>query len=298
MKKYLLPSFTLLLALLASSCRDEDLVRMPALQEAVNLRVLVDPEKSYLNFRDLGTASFEFDAYSINRNLQRVDFYATYITLTGDTLEPKVVKSLGQSDFVNGKARVTITPADVASAFGIAGGVAGLAGGDVLNFQPVATLTDGRTFSAENAAPSITGGNNASFTAAFTTFIGCPSNLPITRTYTSRATGTSTDPGVSPATVTNLPGEVTITKAGPTSYTLSDIFGGLYEAWYGGPYDFEGDTPATIVDICGTVSIPTIEEPYGEPLVSTYSRNETTGVITITWVNGYGDTGTVVLTPK
>jgi hypothetical protein len=298
MKKYLIHSFVLLLTLLASSCRDEDLVRMPKLQEAVNMRVVVDPQKSYLNFQNLGTASFEFDAYSVNRNLQKVDFYGTYLSLAGDTLDRKVVKSLSQADFVNGKARVVITPTDVANAFGIPGGVAGLAGGDVLNFETVATLTDGRTFSAENAAPSITGGNNASFTTAFTTFIGCPSDLPITGDYSSVATGTSTDPGASPATVTNLSKEVSITQTGPTSYSISDIFGGLYEAWYGAPYGFEGDTPATITDICGTVSIPTFTEPYGESLESTYSRDAATGVITITWVNGYGDTGTVVLTPQ
>ncbi len=298
MKKSLIYSFVVLLTLLASSCRDDDAVRMPKLQEAVNMRVIVDPQKSYLNFQNLGTASFEFDAYSVNRNLQQVDFYGTYISLAGDTLDRKVVKSVSQADFVNGKARVVITPTDVANAFGITGGVAGLAGGDVLNFETVATLTDGRTFSAENAAPSITGGNNASFTTAFTTFIGCPSDLPITGTYTSSATGTSTDPGAVPATVTNLASEVTISQAGPTSYTISDIFGGLYEAWYGAPYEFEGDTPAALIDICGAVSIPTFEEPYGSPLVSTYSRNATTGVITITWENGYGDTGTVVLTPK
>ena len=298
MKKSLIYSFVLLLALLAASCRDEELVRMPQLQEAVNMRVIVDPQKSYLNFQNLGTASFEFDAYSVNRNLQKVDFYATYISLAGDTIERKVVKSLTQADFANGKARVVITPTDVANAFGIAGGVAGLAGGDVLNFEPVATLTDGRTFSAENAAPSITGGNNASFTTAFTTFIGCPSDLPVVGTYTSSATGTTTDPGVSPATVNNLAKEVTITQSGPTSYSISDIFGGLYEAWYGELYGYEGNTPAALIDICGAVSIPTFTEPFDSPLVSTYSRNATTGVITITWENGYGDTGTVVLTPK
>jgi hypothetical protein len=298
MKKYLVYSFALLSALLASSCRDEDMVRMPQLQEAVNLRVVVDPQKSYLDFENLNTASFEFDAYSINRNLQQVAFSGTYITLTGDTLEPRVLKTLTQADFTNGKARVVITPTDVATAFGIPGGVAGLAGGDVVSFETVATLTDGRTFSAANVAPSIASGANPSFTPVFNTFIGCPSNLPIVGTYTSRVTGTSTDPGVSPATVTDLAGEVTITQTGPTSYTLSDIFAGLYETWYGELYGVEGNTPATIVDICGAVSIPTFEEPFGYPLVSTYSRNETTGVITITWENIYGDTGTVVLTPE
>ncbi len=298
MKKYLVYSFALLSALLASSCRDEDMVRMPQLQEAVNLRVVVDPQKSYLDFENLNTASFEFDAYSVNRNLQQVAFSGTYITLGGDTLEPRVVKTLTQADFANGKARVVITPTDVATAFGIPGGVAGLAGGDVVIFETVATLTDGRTFSAANVAPSIASGANPSFTPVFNTFIGCPSNLPIVGTYNSVATGTSTDPGAKPATVTNLAKDVTITQTGPTTYAISDIFGGLYEAWYGGPYEFEGDTPATIVDICGAVSIPTFEEPYGEPLVSTYSRNDATGVITISWENGYGDTGTLVLTPE
>ncbi|CAA9327961.1 MAG: hypothetical protein AVDCRST_MAG56-7264 [uncultured Cytophagales bacterium] len=298
MKKYLIYSLLLLSALAASSCRDEDAIRMPQLQEAVNLRVIVDPEKSFLNFENLGTTSYEFDVYSINRNLQQVEFYATYISLAGDTLEPKVVKSIGQSDFVNGKARVVITPTDVANAFGIPGGVAGLAGGDVLNFEPLTTLTDGRTFSAANAAPSITGGNNASFTAAFTTFIGCPSDLPIVRTYTSRATGTTTDPAVSPATVTDLAKEVKITRTGPVSYTISDISGGLYDTWYGELYNVPANLPANITDICGTVGIPTFDDPFEEPVVSTYSRNEATGVITITWVNFYGDTATVVLTPK
>lgn len=295
MKRYFSYSLLALSALLTLSCRDEDAIRMPQLQEAVNLRVVVDPEKSFINFQNLGTASFEFDVYSQNRNLQTVEFRGSYYDASEDqTSDTVLVATLTQSDFTNGKARVTLTPAQIATTFNLPGGVSGLATEDVINMITHVTLNDGRTFSYENAAPSIAANPaNASFTSYFSTFVGCPSDIR-TGTYTTVTTGTSTDPAPDPNPTVNFPGQVTLTRVTPTSYQISDVTGGLYFAWYG-VYGAPLALPGTLTDICGqlTLSAPGVfDEVFTGP--TTISPQ---GVITFAWTNKYGDVGTTVFTP-
>jgi hypothetical protein len=192
-------------ALLTFSCRDEDTIRMPRLQEAVNMRVVIDPEKSFINFQNLNTATFEFDVYSQNRNLQRVEFRGSYYDASEDaTSDTVLVTTLAQADFSNGKARVALTPAQIAAAFNLPGGVGGLATEDQINLITFVTLNDGRTFSYENAAPSIiVNPNGSSFTSSFNTFVGCPSNIK-TGVYTTVTTGTSTDSAPNPNPTVNF----------------------------------------------------------------------------------------------
>ncbi len=196
MKRYLTYSLLVLSALLTFSCRDEDVIRTPQLQEAVNMRVVIDPEKSFINYQSLNTATFEFDVYSQNRNLQQVEFRGSYYDASEDaSSDTVVVATLSQADFSNGKARVTLTPSQIATIFNLPGGVGGLATEDEINMITFVTLTDGRTFSYQNAAASITvNPDNSSFTSFFSTFVGCPSDIK-TGVYTTVTSGESARTG-------------------------------------------------------------------------------------------------------
>jgi len=165
-----------LAALALAACRDEDRIRMPKLQEGVNMRVVLDPNRNAFTASNLANSVIEFDAYSINNNLSKVEFVGTYLDFilnnqnkVVDTVitANRLVLTLQASAFSNGKARGTISATQIASVFGLTGGMAGMAAPDQVIFNPVVTLTDGRVFSIENSAPSIAAGDNSSFTAQF-----------------------------------------------------------------------------------------------------------------------------------
>lgn len=121
-------------------------------------------------------------------------------------------------------------------------------------------------------------------------------NSDIGGTYTSTTTGTSTDTCC--PTETTVTGTVTLTDNGDGFYTISDWSAGLYLEWY----DVYGITSSTdmtaeIRDICDAISAD-FTEPFNTATELRGTRDAATGVITYTWVNGYGDQATVVLTPQ
>jgi hypothetical protein len=121
-----------LLALVTIACRDESAVRFPVMQQGVNARVILYPERSFLNFADLNTASIAFDVYSVS-DIDEIVYSGTY---TDASLPQKIYPSVKLitvkgSDFVNGKAtEIKITAAQLAAAFNLPGGLAFLDGGD------------------------------------------------------------------------------------------------------------------------------------------------------------------------
>lgn len=158
------------------SCRNEDLIRMPKIEEGANMRIVVDPTKSTFDSKNISSSTMEFDAYSINNNLSKVEFIGTYTDYKFDNnnkpidtvvVANKLVLTLQSSDFVNGKARGVITASQLATSFGLTGGANGIGGKDEILLAPYVTLNDGRVFSNENAAPSLLGGTNSSFTVFF-----------------------------------------------------------------------------------------------------------------------------------
>jgi hypothetical protein len=160
----------------AIACRDEDAVRFPKLQEGVNARLVLYPERSFLNFADLSTASIAFDVYSISQ-IDEIVYSATYrdASLPQKIYDPVELITVPGSAFVNGKAtEFELTAAEIAAKFNLAGGIAFLDGGDSFTFTASAKLKDGRVFDGNNSAPSITQGTNASFTQQFTVFVACP----------------------------------------------------------------------------------------------------------------------------
>jgi hypothetical protein len=160
------------------SCRDEDSVRFPDVAEGVNARLVLYPERSFINFSDLSSASVAFDIYSQNTNIEELLYTITFVDASSpNTVYPPVeaVKVPGSS-FVNGKiTEIELTADELAALIGLPGGKDFFDGGDKISFTTRATLTDGRVFTAANSAPSITGGAAASFTTQFDVFVGCPS---------------------------------------------------------------------------------------------------------------------------
>src|SRR5689334_17236894 len=176
--------------LVAVACEDKDAVRFPDLQQGVNARLVLYPERSYINFDDLSSASVAFDVYSKSKNLDHLIYSVQYFDASdpGTTYDEVDAITVPASAFVSGKAtEVEITADELTALFGLPGGTAYLGGGDFFVFNARAVLKDGRVISATNSAPSITGGNNASFTTTFTTFVGCPSAIP-DGTYTATQT--------------------------------------------------------------------------------------------------------------
>lgn len=119
----------------------------------------------------------------------------------------------------------------------------------------------------------------------------CPSDLA--GTYSVLTSGQSTD-GAAADPVVDLPYTVTLAKTGANTYSVSDIFAGIYIDWYCEAYGYCVDTEESITDVCGNLSA-SFTEPFGESATVTGTVNSD-GTLTISFVNGYGDAATSVYT--
>jgi len=130
--------------------------------------------------------------------------------------------------------------------------------------------------------------------ASVTANVSCSSNLA--GEYTSTTTGMSTD-GCCPGSVT-VEKDITLTDLGGGKYTINDWSGGLYLEWYA-VYGITADTDmtATLEDVCDVVS-GSLTEPFGTAASLSGAVDLTTGIITFSFLTGYDDVGTIVMTPK
>ncbi|WP_162555765.1 hypothetical protein [Reichenbachiella versicolor] len=179
-------------------------------------------------------------------------------------------------------ATVTVTAANAVSDIeGIA--VSDLEVGDVFTFQ-VLTVSKSGIVSRSNA-----GVLNAS--------VACKSS--IAGTYTTVASGMSTDDGPTENPVTDYAYEVTLTDTGVNGvYEISDFSAGLFTLWYD-IYGLSGDYPGTLQDVCNDVSIINTTGPFGSPISGTGSFDPDTGIITISGgAVSWGDNWTITMTPK
>jgi hypothetical protein len=288
------------------SCKDDEAIRIPELGTGINARVFLYPERSFVNFADLGSASIAFDIYSINKDIDQIVYTATYVDADSAQVDfaPVEAISVPQSAFVNGKATdIEITAEELASKLGLPGGAAYFEGGDQITFTAQARLRDGRVFDANNSAPSITGGAAASFTTQFVVFVGCPSPVADITGTTYTATIHLEDSGGGPPF--GLPDEntvegVTITFQGPEPfrYRVSSHDAG----WWGRPdiTDTEGG-PADFFDICGDIIMqPKASFGFGAATDNGGgSYDPATGIITMNWYNEFNDVyGFVTYTPE
>jgi hypothetical protein len=305
MKNILRYNFIVALILVAFSCRDEELVRFPDVASGVNARLILYPERSFIDFSNLTAASIAFDVYSINTDLEEIVYTATYVDASSGTTHPPVEAiKVPASAFVNGKAtNVSISATDLAALFGLPGGVNDFEGGDNITFTTSAKLVDGRVFDGNNAAPSITGGAAASFTTLFTVFVGCPSPVNDITGTTYTATIHLEDSGGGPPfglPDSNTETGVTIAFVGPEPfrYRVSS-----HDAGWWGRDDITGvdGGPADIFDICVDVVMqPKGSFGFGGAVDNGGgSYDPATGIITMNWYNELNDVfGFVTYTPE
>jgi hypothetical protein len=216
--------YTIALALtllVAASCRDEDAVRFPELQNGVNARVIVDANNSFFSLGDIDNTFIHIDIYSVNTDIEEIAYVGTFTDVSeGTKVTGKTAFVVPGSAFSNGKASIDVKATDIATAFGLTGGADALGGGDSFTLSPEATLKDGRVITPENSAVSIQGGTNASFTAQVIFPVACPSfeASDVPGTY-----GISADPGE----FATSPAHQAVIVAGPgaNQFTLQDALG-------------------------------------------------------------------------
>lgn len=118
-------------------------------------------------------------------------------------------------------------------------------------------------------------------------------------TYSSVTSGSSTDDCCKANPIVDFSGTVTLTKLSDGKYQLNDFSAGLYFEWYQ-VYGITGvnDTPGKIQDVCGNLTFFDTTEPFSTPITGSGTVSQDGKSISYTWANGYGDTGTVVLTKQ
>lgn len=271
--------------LTAISCKDEEEIRFPELASGVTGRVILYPERSFVNLDDLANASVAFDVYTVNDNLDNIVYTATFNDADSAETQfaPVTAITVPASAFVDGKAsNIDITATELAALFNFPGGLSYLEGGDSFTFNATATLTDGRTFSAANSAPSIAQGAAASFTTTFTTYVGCPSPVAaIEGTYVSVMDYNNFGIGIG----NEVEVEVTFVGPEPFRYSVTDHTAELYTCCGGGQYSAEfydicGQTILQPAASFGTVLnyVPGGDPDFGAPVIDT-STPQTTFVL-------------------
>jgi len=141
------------------------------------------------------------------------------------------------------------------------------------------TLDDGRELTKA-------GTTNIAFT--------CASNIPL-GSYTASSDAESTDGCPSPNPLDDFTFSVTLSADGDGQYEVSDFFAGVYMEFYGACYGYTFETPATFTDVCNNLSF-SFQDAFGATVQGTGTYDPGTGIITYTWTNDFGDTGTVTLT--
>jgi len=234
----------------------------------------LQPEGSFLAFTDVQTGFYNL----ADPSAASVGFT---VKSAGDAVSSyKVTKSynggapVDHASLSSAPTDVTITLSEAVEGLGI--GVSDLNIGDVITFA----------FSNVNGVYDSSGKLDVP--------VSCASE--IAGMYNAVSVGTSTDACCPDETTVNL--VVELTDLGGGNYTMSDFSGGLYFEWY----DIYGITPdaspGDIQDVCNDITLTTMTEPFGETLEGSGSVDPATGVITFTWLSGYGDTGVTTLTPQ
>jgi len=297
---------TLAFLLVFSACeKDRSFIEFKDLEYGAVPRLTDGVNGEFDFFNPTGSSiDFTVEFYDENqgKNVQSYAWTVAYINKT--TNEVGAAANIGSfsasdfkpNDFGLPSIKIEFTFQQALDALGLT--TADINGGDAIRFEATLTKTDGKVFTRNNTGPSVIS-NGPAFGAwfVFDQNIVCPS--AIEGTYTSTATGTSTD-GCCPDEIT-VTSEVTLTAKGSGVYTISDWSAGMYLEWY----DVYGITAETdlstgFIDACGkiTVSDPTYAEPFGETLAGSGAFDANTGVITYSWENGWGDKAVVILTPK
>ena len=273
--------FALALIFSVSSCTDDDMftavdgTEVTFSEFGVNfeqkgaLVVISDVQTGFYNFADPNNASIGFTVDDFGADASNINIFKS---LNGGT-------PVMHSSVTSFPSTLTVSLADAAN------GLTDLASVELL---------DQFTFTFDIATPDGTFPSGESLAID----VSCVSDLG--GEYTAVTVGQSTD-GCCPGTV-ETGGPVTLTDLGGGEYTISDWSGNIYFTWYEiygvtAAYVADGGVSTTIKDVCDVISAE-FTEPFGTATTLTGSVEPSTGVITLSWVTGYADAATVVLTPN
>jgi hypothetical protein len=249
------------LVVMIMSCRDDEAVRVPDVMNAANVRIQIDPARSYYDYNDIANAYLAYNVYSENTDIESIEILFQYVnSIAEDTTDAQVIKTYTQSDFVNGViSDQQISSQDLVAALGIT--TDDLAGGDQFLFVNRTTLTDGRVYPSATVndyqsvpADIRLASGTTSFTTVFDAIVGCPPAADFTGTYLLEQIG-------GPADVFNgdddvfSEGEVTIEETGAIGRTFNS---GYFE---GAVYDFDTDLNFTL--LCGEIIVSAIDTGIG-----------------------------------
>ncbi|MDO8965484.1 MAG: hypothetical protein Q8M62_16950 [Algoriphagus sp.] len=197
-----------------------------------------------------------------------------------------IVKTLQAADFKpNTETRFLrtsfeITAAETIAAVGLTS--AQIEGGDVFEFRLVLNDKFGRSFSSNNVTTNVAGAPFYNSPFQYPVSVICPSDLAGTYAFDALETFCSK----------KFSGSTTLTAvaATPGSYTVLD---GTFGAWQACYPDTWGSGNVRINDACGRLTM-TGTDKYGDSY-SMKVLSATPSVLTIEWVNTYGEFGTVAI---
>lgn len=234
---------------------DEQGGGFPELQDAANMRIIVDQNFSSINADDPSSARVVFDVYSENiGEVEKVELFADFFDFSEGTTSDRVfLKAIPVSSFSEGvSSQFSISFDEFKTALGLQD--ADFDGLDQVTIYNETTMKDGRvypqTFAANettnitNTTPNILNSSaTTSFTSTITVFVQCP--LPdgfATGKYMVEQIEGPNDPFFGNPTAWG-PVEVDLTAAGPIQRT----FTGKYLTF---------DVGFNFVVTCGTLVVP------------------------------------------
>jgi len=197
-----------------------------------------------------------------------------------------LVKTLQASDFQPNassrflRASFEITATEAFAAVGLT--PAQIAGGDVFEFRLVLNDKFGRKFSTNNVTTNVAGAPFYASPFQYNVSVVCPSDLA--GTYSFDALETFCSKTFSGSTTW------TAVAASAGAYTVSD---GTFGAWNACYPDTWGNGNVRINDACGLLSM-TGTDKYGDSY-SMKVKSVTPALLTLEWVNTYGEFGTVAV---
>lgn len=251
MKKILKYIAVLAFVFVLNSCRDEETIRIPSLDnKGPNVRVVIDQAFGFIDFENLSGSKAKYDLYSISTNLDIVELRIV-MTSGGVNTDTVTMRTYTQAEIASAGGQILdeeITVQEMVDALGLT--FADIAGGDNFTLLNRTTMADGAVYPQNtvegnsNVTPNITASSGTtSFFSAYVYFVGCPSDpLSFEGDYTSEIlAGNYFGPGWS----TN--DNVTIAFKGPEPfrYVISDISALAYVPFGGTAY------PGDMYDICG-----------------------------------------------
>jgi hypothetical protein len=246
---------------ISMSCKDDEAIRVPEVMDAANVRIQIEPDRSYYDFQDIDNAYLGYSIYTENTDIQSIEISFQYVnSVAEDTTDAQIIRTYTQADFVNGViASQQITAAELATALEIT--TADLSGGDQFLFLNVTTLTDGRVYPSATVdsyqsvpADVRLASATASFTTVFDAIVGCPTAAPFTGTYLLEQVSGPEDVFNGDASVFS-PGEVEIELTNPIGRTFN---AGYYE---GASFDFDTDVAFTL--LCGEIIVSPVDTGIG-----------------------------------